>query len=153
MTRCRDSVTAEKIARYIKKERDKKFPGWGGKTSAAKAFGTHLANWSAWENGTAIPNDPTQRRLAKFFGVSLAELRGDKSPPTTESYEPGVDMIAVEAAATLARVIGLVGTALEKTLDGTAPPVRLQAWADTALRGLDAILQASVADKASPDSR
>lgn len=88
----KDARIAKKIAVFIKNNREKKYPGWGGKTIAARAFGVKLGVWARWETGQSVPDDVNQRRLAEFFGVTLAELRGDHEKPSAEAE--GVDLIA-----------------------------------------------------------
>lgn len=88
MTRRRDAKTARFIGNFVRKGREKKFPGRGGKSAAAIAFGVTSQAWGSWELGKSIPDDVNQRRLAEFFGVSLADLRGDRSPPTASGAEP-----------------------------------------------------------------
>lgn len=88
MTRSRDPKVAKSITCAIKKNRQKKFPGHGGQKKMADLLGVSSARWSAWESGKAVPSDPEQRRLAEFFGISLAELRGDYSPPPAVGAVP-----------------------------------------------------------------
>lgn len=77
MTRKRDATLASAIRSAIKKNRQKKFPGYGGQKKCAENFGADRAKWSKWENGLSVPSDTEQRRLAAFFGISMAELRGE----------------------------------------------------------------------------
>ncbi len=71
------------IGKFIKNGREKIYHGRGGISAAAKKYGTTSSTWGRWESGAAVPDDVNQRKLAKFFGVTLAELRGDheKIPP------------------------------------------------------------------------
>jgi len=77
MTRRKDPTTVEKLANSIRSLRKSKYSGHGGQKSAYTAFGVDGTIWSRWESGRSAPDDVNQRKLAKFFGVTLAELRGD----------------------------------------------------------------------------
>lgn len=57
----------------IKKLREKRFPGRGGQTLAAKAFGVSQSAWSRFEKSNSLYNN-TLRRLAKFFKVNVEDL-------------------------------------------------------------------------------
>ena len=93
MTKRKDTKTARKIAVFIKKHREKIFPGRGGKIAAAEKFGNAPASWSTWESGKTVPDDVNQRKLAKFFGVSLAQLRGDHEKPPAEGEFNSADIL------------------------------------------------------------
>jgi transcriptional regulator with XRE-family HTH domain len=78
MTRRRDAKTAENLAVSIRNLRMSKFPNHGGqKAICEKIGGISPTVWSRWEKGKSIPDDVNQRKIAAFFGISLAELRGD----------------------------------------------------------------------------
>ncbi len=120
MVRRRDPQTARFIGSFIKKSREKKFPGRGGKAAAADSFGINRTSWGHWEDGTSIPDDVNQRKLAKFFGITLAELRGDhEKPPVTTGGQEGeiltdAQLAAVRGALSLLRI---VADSLEVALD------------------------------------
>jgi len=92
MTRRKDPATAEKLANSIRSLRKSKYSGHGGQKNAYTAFGVDGTIWSRWESGRSAPDDVNQRKLAKFFGVSLAELRGDhvEVPPDYLEHFPGI---------------------------------------------------------------
>ena len=151
MTRRRDTKTARIIGVFIRKAREKKFPGRGGKSEAARAFGVHPVVWGGWELGKSVPDDVNQRKLAKFFGVTLAELRGDhRSPPTDaggEKAENEIDSLTqahgasariLEGLAAIHRAIAhtaldpaLAVRALDKALDAIAESLRSPPTTDT----------------------
>lgn len=81
MTRVKDATLAKSISKEIKNHRQKMFPGHGGQGRCIEKYGASREKWSQWERGVSVPTDPEQRRLAEFFGISLAELRGDYSQP------------------------------------------------------------------------
>ena len=83
----KDAELARKISENIRRLRKRKFPGHGGALKAARAFGVSPTHWCEWESGRLIPSDGNQRRLAEFFEVGAAELRGD-APPASASAEP-----------------------------------------------------------------
>lgn len=92
MTRKRDPITVKSISSTIKRLRKKKFPGVGGQLKCATAFGATSGKWSKWESGKAVPSDPDQRKLAAFFGISLAKLRGEAVPAAgAAGVEPSVE--------------------------------------------------------------
>lgn len=74
------ATLSETIRSNIKKMRAKKFPEYGSQVKCATAFGISPQMWSNWETGRNTPDDAYQARLAAFFGVSVAELRGETDP-------------------------------------------------------------------------
>ena len=90
MTRERDATTAKSICSNIEKFRKKIAPERGGQKKVAEQYGVDSNKWSRWERGTATPTDLEQRKLADFFGISLAELRGEKIPPAPGSISSSV---------------------------------------------------------------
>lgn len=82
----KDTTLARAIGKQIAFYREKKFPGHGGQGKCIAAFGLDpvkdRGKWSRWERGLAVPLDAEQRKLAKFFGISLAELRGEPAVGT-----------------------------------------------------------------------
>ena len=148
MTRRRDPKIARKVAILLRKLREKKFPGRGGKSAAANEFGVSTGCWSMWESGKTVPDDVNQRKLAAFFGVTLAELRGDHSPPPVDegsggdsdrqdearavvqkavadclgSMEPSGDLTPVEALEALQSAIGAKRVEEEAKGVPAAPP-------------------------------
>lgn len=65
----------ENIARNIKAERIKKFPGKGGGKLCAETFGVTPQQWSPWERGMRTPDEYRLLQIAEFFGCSVEHLR------------------------------------------------------------------------------
>lgn len=70
-------ILAFEIGRNIKNLRSLQFPGKGSQKRCAAAFGVDVSHFVKWESGKILPSDKNQARLASFFNVSVAELRGD----------------------------------------------------------------------------
>lgn len=60
--------------------RKKKYPGRGGATLCAEAFGVGRQYWYDWESGKKKPGARNQQKIATFFNITLAELRGEEKP-------------------------------------------------------------------------
>lgn len=115
----KDAKTGLKIAVFIRKQREKRFPGWGGKTAAANAFGVNQSLWGKWESGKSVPDDPNQRALAEFFGVTIGQLRGDHEKPSAEAE--GLRVIDdLESTETLVKDASLLLSVLAKALGEAA---------------------------------
>lgn len=78
----------ETIAGNIRECRCKKFPGHGGGTKCAKAFGVSLQQWSPWESGKRVPDELRLEQIAKFFGVSVEFMRRDHTAKPAEAMPP-----------------------------------------------------------------
>lgn len=89
--RTKDVTLSHEISKNIKKYREKLFPGRGGQQKCYSTYGADRDKWSRWERGAAVPTDPEQRRLAEFFGISLAELRGDHTPLSRNSVDAAIE--------------------------------------------------------------
>lgn len=85
MTPTKDVTLSKSISKKISELRLKMFPNRGGQVACAKKFGIKPQMWNGWEGGRNIPSDENQRKLADFFGISLAELRGE----TQNASHPG----------------------------------------------------------------
>lgn len=83
------SVLRENIARNIRDNRLKKFPGRGGGKKCAEAFGVSPQQWSPWERGMRTPDELRLQQIAEFFGTTVEELRRDNSGRRPESYVAG----------------------------------------------------------------
>jgi len=70
-------VLALKIGLNIKNLRQKKYPEKGSVAACAAAFGVDYTYFVRWEAGRVLPTDENQAKLAEFFGVTVAQLRGD----------------------------------------------------------------------------
>ena len=153
MTRRKDDKTAKILAKSIKKYRSKIFPGWGGKTRAAEKFGTSPTLWSRWEAGAVTPNDPTQRKLATFFGVTLAVFRGDhEKPPTGEPGAEGLidDLkVAGDAFAASRRLLAAMAAVLAANAHGMSYRRTAQAF-DSAVQILASALESPPAREDAP---
>lgn len=73
----KDENLAKTMGCIIKKFREKLFPGHGGKKKCAEQFGINAQMWGDWEGGRKLPGDANQKKLAVFFDISMAELRGE----------------------------------------------------------------------------
>lgn len=67
----------EAIARNIKTQREKKFPGRGGGKKCAEAFGVSPQQWSPWERGMRTPDEMRLKQIADFFELTVEDLRRD----------------------------------------------------------------------------
>lgn len=70
---------SDHISNAMKKYREKLYPGHGGKKKCAEDFGVNAQLWRDWESGHTIPSAKNQKKIADFFGITLAELRGEDS--------------------------------------------------------------------------
>lgn len=78
----------ETIARNIKENRQKKFPGRGGGKKCAEAFGVSPQQWSPWERGKRTPDELRLKQIADFFGVTVEDLRRDNRKEPTKATPP-----------------------------------------------------------------
>lgn len=76
----KDKTLGEAIRCAITRLREERYPGHGGKKKCAEDFGIHPQMWRDWENGHRTPGSAYQKKLSEFFGVSLAQLRGEGEP-------------------------------------------------------------------------
>lgn len=78
------------LGQVIRKAREKKYPGRGGLTICAEAYGVSPQYWRDWETGKRKPGARNQIKLAAFFGVTVADLVGDKPshsvPPPSPAF-------------------------------------------------------------------
>ena len=154
MTRRNDRVVGKKIAIFIRKNREKRFPGRGGASSAAKKFGIDQPSWWRWEAGKATPDEVNQRKLAAFFGVSLAELRGDKSPPAETGDSDRAMMLAyLEAHASASRLFEAAAAIQQRVVRFAVDPAAALRAFDGALDALrEGLLSPGEASAAPPPS-
>ncbi len=78
----KDITLARLIGKKIKKFRIKKYPKYGEQKKCAQDFGTSPQQWAKWEAGMVVPEPETLKKLAKFLGVSVKDLRGDTVQPS-----------------------------------------------------------------------
>lgn len=81
----KDETLCRIISKNIRELRLKKFPGHGGQTKCATKFDVNVRTWNGWEAGRNIPSEEYQRKLAVFFSISVAQLRGDLPLKTEKS--------------------------------------------------------------------
>lgn len=72
----------------IKKYREKKYPGRGGLTICAEAYGVSPQYWRDWETSKRRPGARNQIKLANFFGITVPELVGDMTPAPPDVVTP-----------------------------------------------------------------
>ncbi len=77
----------EIIAYNISEQRKLRYPGHGGGKKCAAAFGIPPQQWSPWEAGSRTPDDNRLNQIAKFFEVTVADLR--REPENWEKVFPG----------------------------------------------------------------
>ncbi len=77
----------EIIAYNICEQRKLRYPGHGGGKKCAAAFGIPPQQWSPWESGSRTPDDNRLNQIAKFFEVTVADLR--REPENWEKIYPG----------------------------------------------------------------
>jgi transcriptional regulator with XRE-family HTH domain len=77
----------EVIAYNISEQRKLRYPGHGGGKKCAEAFGIPPQQWSPWESGSRTPDDNRLNQIAKFFEVTVADLR--QEPENGEKIYPG----------------------------------------------------------------
>lgn len=101
----KDLTLLKSMGKKITEMRKLKFPGHGGAGRCIAAFYeidiTEITNpqrvkWNRWEKGKATPEIQMQERLAKFFGVSLSELRGEKIIDDAINHSQNHDKPSVE---------------------------------------------------------
>jgi transcriptional regulator with XRE-family HTH domain len=73
----RDTTLSKSIGKNISELRRNKYPQYGGLSKCSDDFGIRVTTWSQWEKGSRIPSESYQRKLADFFSISVAELRGE----------------------------------------------------------------------------
>ena len=69
--------TAKFLPTKLKELREAHYPDRGGASTIAKTLGFPPAAWSQYESGKSMPYLPRQQQIADFFGITLAELRGE----------------------------------------------------------------------------
>ncbi|MCC8180685.1 MAG: helix-turn-helix transcriptional regulator [Planctomycetes bacterium] len=67
----------ENIARNIRECRKRKFPGYGGESKCAHAFGVSPQQWSPWERGLRTPDGNRLQAIAGFFNVTMEFMLND----------------------------------------------------------------------------
>ncbi|MCD7895488.1 MAG: helix-turn-helix domain-containing protein [Planctomycetaceae bacterium] len=77
------------IARNIRAEREKKYPGRGGSKRCAQEFGVLPQQWSPWERGRRTPDEIRLQDIADFFGTTVEYLRCDHEPRPVAEPETG----------------------------------------------------------------
>lgn len=78
----------ETIAKNIREQRMKKFPGRGGGKKCAEAFGVSPQQWSPWERGMRTPDEERLKQIADFFDVTVEYMRRDNAKLITPVTEP-----------------------------------------------------------------
>ncbi len=78
----------ETIARNIRAYRVQKYPGRGGAKQCAEIFGVSPQQWSPWERGLRTPDESRLLQIAKFFNVTVEDLRRDTSDSSTPPTPP-----------------------------------------------------------------
>ncbi len=76
----------EIIAYNISELRKKKYPGHGGGKKCAEAYGVPAQQWSPWEAGSRTPDDDRLKKIAKFFKVTVDDIR--REPENWEEIRP-----------------------------------------------------------------
>lgn len=69
------------VAHNIRTCRMKTYPGRGGATKCAKAFGVSPQQWSPWERAIRTPDESCLSRIARFFNVTDEWMKQDHRPP------------------------------------------------------------------------
>lgn len=85
----KDEKLAISIGYKLKELREKYYPEHGRMPEMCKAVGVTPQTWNKWEAGISVPSDVNQRRIAKLFNISVAELRGENIQSTTQAINPG----------------------------------------------------------------
>jgi transcriptional regulator with XRE-family HTH domain len=67
------------VSRNIRKYRELRFPGLGGKTKCAVSLDVSLQQWSHWEHGRRAPSPKNLKSIAAVLGISEAALWVDDS--------------------------------------------------------------------------
>lgn len=130
----KDAILCRAISKKISELRAFRYPGHGGQSKCAKAFGIGVTTWNGWEAGRNIPSDAYQRQLAEFFGISIAELRGEQagasSNENASSNEDEAERTTklFSTLADIHRMLGDIGLAVTKS----------GADAEDALQGVEA---------------
>ena len=94
------------IARNIRACRMAKFPGRGGGKKCAEAFGVSPQQWSPWELGRRTPDELRLDLIARFFGVTVEDLRRDKRPPPS-SPSPDPEAMRREQSGIFGQIPGI----------------------------------------------
>ncbi len=96
----------ETIARNIRAERMKKFPGRGGSKQCAEAIFQFIGKnvspqqWSPWERGRRTPDETRLEQMATFFGRTVEYMRRDTSPRVPGTPDSSASSIASMADTT-----------------------------------------------------
>jgi len=75
------------IGHNIRNCRMEKYPQRGGSKQCAEDLslfaGQHISpqQWSQWERGTRMPEEPRLKQIAEFFGKTVEWMRGDHTQP------------------------------------------------------------------------
>ncbi len=87
------------VSDNLKKLREKRYPGHGGKKQVAEAMGLKIQQWSPWEKGQRMPSEIRLEKIAQFFGVPIeymwtdhrttpaAEVAAEPPPPAPKSND------------------------------------------------------------------
>ncbi|MDR1613589.1 MAG: helix-turn-helix domain-containing protein [Planctomycetota bacterium] len=67
------------VSRNIRKYRELRFPGLGGKTKCAVLLNVSLQQWSHWEHGRRAPSAKNLKSIAEVLGISEDALWVDES--------------------------------------------------------------------------
>ena len=87
----------------------------------AKIIGVNGQSVANWKAGTVIPHPKTRQKIAEHFGITLAELDGDKLPvlpPEGAKKAPATEGEGISAAkrALINAIDGLTDEQCEKLL-------------------------------------
>jgi len=98
MAHKQDTELAKAIGRVLTSLRKRRFPDHGGKKKCADEFGVHQQVWGNWEKALRVPTDQNQQKLAEFFTITLAQLRGEEplDDPETTATALGEKIKALE---------------------------------------------------------
>ena len=77
----------EIIAYNITQLRKEKYPGKGGSYKCADDFKVPQSQWSPWETGRRTPDDSRLEQIAKFFGVTVDDIRQEPDNWEEKRYE------------------------------------------------------------------
>lgn len=105
----RSQALSKTIGLIIEELRSKRYTSHGGKKACAEAFGTSPQVWGNWEKGRRTPSADNQWKLAEFFNITVAQLRGeeplgDDPESTIASLTQKVEALETDLAACKAEV-------------------------------------------------
>lgn len=101
-------TTANTIGCEIRKNRKKCDSNLQNVAAIASKLGVSKQTWYKWEAGEVVPSDSYQQKLAEFFHVSVAELRGESiksKPPASAGGLSREDMAFTVLCLDIQRVI------------------------------------------------